>query len=362
MYSSTRRKTRNVRVGNVDIGSGSPISIQSMTNTLTVDTESTFTQINNLIEAGCEIVRVAIPDRESAEALKILVSKSSVPLIADIHFDYQLAIMAMENGAAKIRINPGNIGGHNRFLEVARKAAQIGTPLRIGVNSGSLARNYLDHYKLYPAEALVNSALDYVNVLEKINYHNFVVSLKASDVLNTINANRLFASQTDYPLHLGITEAGPTETGLIKGAIGIGTLLSEGIGDTIRVSLTASPLEEIRVAKQILQALCLRIFQAELISCPTCGRCQTDLVSLALSVERMLDNYALPLKIAVMGCAVNGPGEAREADIGICAGKKKGLLFRQGKIIKTVNNDQLLSALQDELDGELLKIQDRNQE
>jgi (E)-4-hydroxy-3-methylbut-2-enyl-diphosphate synthase len=350
--TSSRRKTRTVLIKAIEIGGNAPVSIQSMTNTETADVHSTLDQINLLAKNGCELIRVAVPNTEAADALKIITNRSSLPVIADIHFDYKLAMAVMDNGASKVRINPGNIGGRNQFMEVAHKAADLGIPMRIGVNSGSLEQKLLDLYKYSPSEALVNSAFGFIDALEKINYRNFVVSIKDSDVLKTVEANRLFADQTDYPLHLGITEAGPLETGIIKGAIGIGTLLAEGIGDTIRVSLTASPVEEIRIAKKILQALKLRLFNAELISCPTCGRCQIDLVSLANAAENILKHYELPLTVAVMGCAVNGPGEAREADIGICAGKKKGLLFRKGKMIKSINHDQLLDVLTEELEKE----------
>ena len=350
--TGNRRKTRTVNVGTLEIGGHAPVSIQSMTNTETTDADTTLEQIKLLAENGCELIRVAVPNFEAADALKIITSRSPLPVIADIHYDYKLALAAMDNGICKVRINPGNIGGHKKFMEIARKAAGLGLAMRIGVNSGSLERKWYKLYKHSPSEALVNSVFSFVESLEKINYQNFVVSIKDSDVLKTINANRLFAVQTEYPLHLGITEAGPLETGMIKGAIGIGTLLAEGIGDTIRVSLTASPVEEIRIAKKILQALKLRRFNAELISCPTCGRCQVDLISLSNEVERILEHYDLPLTVAVMGCVVNGPGEAREADIGVCAGQKKGLLFKKGKVIKRVNLDQLLNVLCLELEKE----------
>jgi len=350
--TGNRRKTRTVKVGTLEIGGQAPVSIQSMTNTDTTDAAATLEQIKLLAENGCELIRVAVPNFEAADALKVITSRSPLPVIADIHFDYKLALAAMDNGICKVRINPGNIGGYKKFMEIARKAADLGLAMRIGVNSGSLERKWYDLYKHSPSEALVNSVFGFVESLEKINYQNFVVSIKDSDVLKTINANRLFAVQTEYPLHLGITEAGPLETGMIKGAIGIGTLLAEGIGDTIRVSLTASPVEEIKIAKKILQALKLRRFNAELISCPTCGRCQVDLVSLSNEVESILEHYDLPLTVAVMGCAVNGPGEAREADIGVCAGQKKGLLFKKGKVIKRVNLDQLLNVLSLELEKE----------
>jgi (E)-4-hydroxy-3-methylbut-2-enyl-diphosphate synthase len=347
-----RKKTRKVMVGKVAIGGDAPIAIQSMTNTKTANYAATLQQIRTLEVAGCELIRVAVPDHHSVAALQQIVSQSTIPVIADIHFDHQLALAAIAAGAAKIRINPGNLGGTERFLEVAKSAEAAGIPLRIGVNAGSLEKKLLDLYRQKPAEALFESALAYVNLLEKISFDRIVVSLKASSVYTTIKANRLFAAHTSYPLHLGVTEAGPLEAGSLKAAIGIGTLLAEGIGDTFRVSLTADPAEEIKVAREILQALGLRIFKPELISCPTCGRCETDLVQLTKNVEAIISGISLPLRIAVMGCAVNGPGEAREADLGICAGKKQGLVFRKGEVVKTVNLDQLFDAFLVELEAE----------
>jgi (E)-4-hydroxy-3-methylbut-2-enyl-diphosphate synthase len=348
-----RKKTRKVFVGKVAIGEEAPIVIQSMTNTKTANFAATIEQIINLEAAGCELVRVAVPDHESVAALEMIVSQSPIPVIADIHFDHQLALAAIAAGAAKIRINPGNIGGTEKFLEVAKSAEAAGIPLRIGVNAGSLEKKLLDLYRHKPAEALFESALSYVNLLEKINFSQIVVSLKSSAVYTTIEANRLFAANAPYPLHLGVTEAGPLETGSLKAAIGIGTLLAEGIGDTFRVSLTANPAEEIRVAREILQALGIRIFRPELISCPTCGRCETDLVQLTNNVEEIISKLNLPpLRIAVMGCAVNGPGEAREADLGICVGKKQGLVFRKGKVVKTIKLEELLDAFLVELEAE----------
>ncbi len=345
-----RKKTRKVMVGKVAIGEDAPVVIQSMTNTKTANFSATYKQIRDLEAAGCELVRVAVPDLDSVSALKKIVSRSSIPVIADIHFDYRLALASIAGGAAKIRINPGNIGGKEQFIEVAKYAEAAGIPLRIGVNAGSLEKKLLDLYRQKPAEALFESALSYVNLLEKVNFKQIVVSLKASSVYTTIKANRLFAAHSSYPLHLGVTEAGPLETGSLKAAIGIGTLLAEGIGDTFRVSLTADPVAEIKVAREILQALGLRIFRPELISCPTCGRCETDLVQLTGRVETIISDLRLPLRIAVMGCAVNGPGEAREADLGICAGKKQGLVFRKGKVVKTVKLEQLIDAFKTELE------------
>jgi len=358
-----RKKTRKVFVGKVAIGEEAPIVIQSMTNTKTANFAATIEQIINLEAAGCELVRVAVPDHESVAALEMIVSQSPIPVIADIHFDHQLALAAIAAGAAKIRINPGNIGGTEKFLEVAKSAEAAGIPLRIGVNAGSLEKKLLDLYRHKPAEALFESALSSVNLLEKIKFSQIVVSLKASAVYTTIKANRLFAANTSYPLHLGVTEAGPLETGSLKAAIGIGTLLAEGIGDTFRVSLTADPAEEIKVAREILQALGIRIFRPELISCPTCGRCETDLVQLTKNVEAIISELSLPpLRIAVMGCAVNGPGEAREADLGICAGKKQGLVFRKGKVVKTIKLEQLLDAFLVELKAEQQKFCKRDEE
>ena len=357
-----RKKTRKVLIGKVAIGGDAPIAIQSMTNTKTANFALTLEQIKDLEAAGCELIRVAIPGFDAVEALKKIVSQSTIPVIADIHFDYRLALASIAGGAAKVRINPGNIGGKERFIEVARNAEAAGIPLRIGVNAGSLEKKLLDLYRQNPAEALVESALSSVDLLEKIGFNRIVVSIKASSAYTTIQANRLFAEQTSYPLHLGVTEAGPLKTGSIKAAIGIGTLLAEGIGDTFRVSLTANPVEEIRVAREILQALGLRIFKPELISCPTCGRCETDLVNLTKTIETIISDLSLPLRIAVMGCAVNGPGEAREADLGICAGKKQGLVFRKGKVVKTVKLEQLIDAFKAELEDEQLAFSKQEEE
>ncbi len=344
-----RRKTRAVQVGSVTIGGDAPIVIQSMTNTRTEDTRATLEQIYRLVAAGCELVRVAVPDAAAAEALKVIVLQSPVPIIADIHFDIRLAHRSLENGAAKVRVNPGNIGGREKLIELARKAESFSAPIRIGVNAGSLDKRILQKYGGATSAALVESAIGYLAPLEAVGFNDIVVSLKASDVYTTIKAYRLFSENSSSPLHLGITGAGPLESGTIKGAVGIGTLLAEGIGDTLRVSLTASPIEEVRIARQIIQSLGLRTYKPELISCPTCGRCEVDLIPLVKEVEIILEQYCAPLKVAVMGCAVNGPGEAREADLGISAGKKQGILFRHGKVIKTVKFDSLLEALVEEL-------------
>lgn len=351
MDQPERRKTRVVKVGKLMIGGTAPISIQSMTNTEPHDYDATLAQIRDLAEAGAELVRVAIPDKKTLPVFKKLVQNCQLPLVGDIHFDPELAALALDNGAAKIRINPGNIGGTKRLEALALKAKERNAAIRVGVNAGSLERRLLQKYRGATAEAMVDSAAGYLEIFENAGFENLVVSLKASDVYTTIKANRLFAKDYDYPLHLGVTEAGPPSTGLLKGAIGIGALLADGIGDTVRVSLTASPLEEIMAAKKILQALGIRIFTPDLISCPTCGRCEIDLVPLVNQVEKLLENYKEPLKVAVMGCAVNGPGEAKDADVGISAGKKKGILFKHGKVVKTVEQDKLLEALQDELNS-----------
>ncbi len=350
MEKITRRVTEPVQVGGVTIGGGNPVVIQSMTNTRTADSAATLKQVNQLVEAGCELVRLAVPDRDAVQAFAGLARKSPVPLIADIHFDARLALEAMENGAAKIRINPGNIGGKDKLIELARRAEQMKVPIRVGVNAGSLEKRLLERHGGANAAALVDSALGYLDALEDTGFTRIVVSLKASDVLTTIKAYRLFSEQKMYPLHLGVTGAGPLRSGLIKGAIGIGSLLADGIGDTIRVSLTAHPVEEVRAARQILQSMGMNRYGPELISCPTCGRCSVDLVSLVNDAETLLENYRLPLKVAVMGCAVNGPGEAKEADLGISAGKKHGIVFSHGKVIRTIGLDYLLDALKEELD------------
>ncbi len=336
-------------VGAVMIGGQAPVVIQSMTNTQTTDVAATLAQIEELTAAGCELVRVAVPDKEAARALPKIAKASPIPLVADIHFDHKLALEAITAGVSKVRINPGNIGGTQKLAQLVREAEKEAVALRIGVNAGSLERDILGKHGGVTAAALVDSALRHLAVLEAEGFRNVVVSLKASDVLTTIKAYRLFSAQKPYPLHLGVTGAGPYEAGLIKGAIGIGTLLADGIGDTVRVSLTASPVDEVRVARSILQALGLRKFGPELISCPTCGRCSVDLIAMVSKVEKMLEHYNLPLKVAVMGCVVNGPGEAKEADLGISVGKESGIVFRHGEVIRTVKLDQLFNALKQEL-------------
>ncbi len=345
-----RRETSNFKIGEVGVGSAYPVSIQSMTNTDTRNAEATLQQIGQLAEAGCQLVRVAVPDEEAAQALKQICKQSPLPVIADIHFNHRLALLAMENGVSALRINPGNIGSAQKVREVVSKAKGLGIPIRIGVNAGSLEKELLARYQHPTAEALVESAMRHVHILEELNFEQIKISLKASDVPLMIEAYRLIAQQVPYPLHLGVTEAGNAKYGTVKSAIGIGTLLAEGIGDTIRVSLTGNPLQEIPVAKQILRSLELYPKGVELISCPTCGRTQIGLEHLVEQVDQLVSNIDKPLKLAVMGCVVNGPGEAREADLGIAGGKGEGLIFRKGEIIKKVPEDQLLAAFQEELD------------
>lgn len=345
----TRRQCREVKVGRMTLGGEAPILIQSMTTTTPSQIDSTLAQIERLARAGCELVRVAVPDKPAVGALPELVAKSPLPLIADIHFNYRLALQALEAGVPKVRINPGNIGGRERFREVIKAASDRGAALRLGVNAGSLDRSLLTRYGAATPEALVESALGYLRVVAEENFHNVVVSLKASDVLTTVGAYRKISSLIDYPLHLGVTEAGPVESGVIKSCLGLGPLLLEGIGDTLRVSLTADPVEEIRVARQILQSLKLRVFGPEIISCPTCGRCTIDLLPLVEQVTRLLEGVKAPLTVAVMGCPVNGPGEAREADLGVTASGEEGYIFRKGKIVTKVHRDDIVKTLEKEL-------------
>ncbi|NLO96632.1 MAG: flavodoxin-dependent (E)-4-hydroxy-3-methylbut-2-enyl-diphosphate synthase [Peptococcaceae bacterium] len=343
-----RKLTKEVKVGSVPIGGGNPVVIQSMTNTDTRDLTSTLEQIKRLSLAGCEIVRVAVPDKQAAEALGDICKQSPIPVVADIHFDYQLALQAVENGVHGLRINPGNIGEKWKVEEVVRAVREKNIPIRIGVNAGSLEKDLLQKYQGPTAQALVESALRHVNILEKEGYGNIVISLKSSKVPVMIEAYRRISELVNYPLHLGVTEAGTVSSGVVKSAIGIGCLLAEGIGDTIRVSLTGDPVAEIAVAKEILKALGLRKGGFELISCPTCGRTQIDLVKLAQQVEELLPTLPYPeegLTIAVMGCVVNGPGEAKEADFGIAGGKGKGLIFQKGEIVARVREEELLPAL-----------------
>ena len=344
-----RVHTKEIFIGGRAIGGGNPIAIQSMTNTKTEDVSATTAQILALERAGCDIVRVTVPTMEAARAIAEIKTKIHIPLVADIHFDYRLAISAIEHGADKIRINPGNIGGPEKIREVVAAAGMRRIPIRVGVNSGSLEKEIIAKYGRVTAEGLVESALDKVRMIEDFDYDRIVISIKSSDVLMCVKAHELIASQTDYPLHVGITEAGTVFSGNIKSAIGLGMILSQGIGDTIRVSLTGSPLDEIRSAKQILRTLGLKRGGIEVVSCPTCGRTEIDLISLADEVEKMVEDIPLDIKVAVMGCVVNGPGEAREADIGIAGGKHEGLLIRHGEIIKKLPEDQLLPALREEL-------------
>ena len=345
-----RDHTKIVRIGNKLIGGGNPVLIQSMTNTRTEDVEGCVRQILRLEKAGCDIVRCTCPTQEAAEAIGQIKKQIHIPLVADIHFDYKMAIAAIENGADKIRINPGNIGSRDKIEAVVSAAKERNIPIRVGVNSGSLEKDLLEKYGGVTAEGLVESALDKVHIVEECGYDNMVISIKSSNVMLCVKAHELLAEKTDYPLHVGITEAGTVYGGNIKSSVGLGIILNEGIGDTIRVSLSGDPVEEIKTAKLILKTLGLRKGGIEVIACPTCGRTRIDLISLASQVETMVQEYPLDIKVAVMGCAVNGPGEAREADIGIAGGDGEGLLIRHGEIIRKIPEDQLLSVLKDELD------------
>ena len=344
-----REHTKTIKIGNQVIGGGHPVLIQSMTNTKTEDVAATVAQILTLEKAGCQIIRCAVPTMEAARALGEIKKQIHIPLVADIHFDYKLAIAAMENGADKIRINPGNIGSRERIQAVVDVAKERQIPIRVGVNSGSLEKELVEKYHGVTAEGLVESALDKVKIIEDMGYDQLVISIKSSDVLMCAKAHELIAQKTDYPLHVGITEAGTLFSGNIKSAVGLGIILYHGIGDTIRVSLTGDPSEEVKSAKRILKTLGLRNGGIEVVSCPTCGRTQIDLIGLANKVEDMVQDIPLDIKVAVMGCVVNGPGEAKEADIGIAGGKGVGLLIKKGEIIKKVPEDQLLETLRDEL-------------
>lgn len=341
--------TKTVKIGNRIIGGGNPILIQSMTNTKTENVEATAAQINQLTAAGCDIIRCAVPTMDAAKALKEIKKQVQIPVVADIHFDYRLAIAAMENGADKIRINPGNIGSAERVKAVVDVAKERNIPIRVGVNSGSLEKDLVEKYHGVTAEGLVESALDKVKLIEDMGYDNLVISIKSSDVMMCVKAHELIASQTDHPLHVGITEAGTIISGNIKSAIGLGLILHQGIGDTIRVSLTGDPLEEIKSAKLILKTLGLRQGGVEVVSCPTCGRTQINLIQLANQVENMVADIPLDIKVAVMGCVVNGPGEAKEADIGIAGGIGEGLIIKHGEVSKKVPESELLEALRYEL-------------
>ncbi len=344
-----RDHTKVIHIGDRVIGGGNPILIQSMTNTKTEDVAATVEQIRKLTAAGCDIIRCAVPTQEAAVAIREIKKEISIPLVADIHFDYRLAIAAMENGADKIRINPGNIGSRERLNAVVQTAKERNIPIRVGVNSGSLEKDLVEKYHGVTAEGIVESALDKVHMIEEEGYDNLVISIKSSDVLMCAKAHELIASKTVYPLHVGITEAGTLLSGNIKSAVGLGMILSQGIGDTIRVSLTGDPLEEVKSAKLILRTLGLRKGGIEVVSCPTCGRTRIDLIGLANQVENMVEDIPLDIKVAVMGCVVNGPGEAKEADIGIAGGVGEGLLIKKGEVVRKVPEAELLSVLREEL-------------
>ena len=346
-----RNKTKVISIGDKVIGGGNPILIQSMTNTKTEDIAATIAQILKLQEAGCEIIRCTVPNLAAAQAIGEIKKAISIPLVADIHFDYQMAIAAMENGADKIRINPGNIGSREKVAEVVKVAKSRNIPIRVGVNSGSLEKELVEKYHGVTAEGIVESALDKVHMIEELGYDNLVISIKSSDVMMSVKAHELLAGKTPYPLHVGITESGTILSGNIKSAIGLGIILNQGIGDTIRVSLTVDPVEEINSEKLILRTLGLRKGGIEVVSCPTCGRTNIDLIGLANQVEQMVQGYDLDIKVAVMGCAVNGPGEAKEADIGIAGGINEGLLMKKGEIVRKVPEAQLLAVLKEELDN-----------
>ncbi|MGB3210505.1 MAG: flavodoxin-dependent (E)-4-hydroxy-3-methylbut-2-enyl-diphosphate synthase [Desulforhopalus sp.] len=347
-----RRSTRQIQVGNIAVGGDSPISVQSMTNTDTKDVEQTVAQVSRLQAAGCDIVRVAVLDPEAAAAIRTIRDKISIPLIADIHFDYRLAVAAMEHGADGIRINPGNLGGEEKIVRVVAAAKMHGVPIRVGVNSGSIEKDLLKKHG-YPTpektEALIESAMRNVRLIEKHGYHEIKISIKSSDVLTTINSYQLLSKTTDYPLHLGVTEAGGLIAGTVKSSVALGILLSKGIGDTFRISLTRDPVEEIRVGFELLRSLKIRERGPELISCPTCGRTRIDLFGLAEEVERFVQTMESPLKVAVMGCVVNGPGEARQADIGVAGGNGVGIIFKKGEIWRKVHEDDLLEVFMAEL-------------
>lgn len=345
-----RRKTRVINIGGIAIGGDNPIAIQSMTNTHTSNIKDTVKQIEALQAEGCEIIRVAVPDIKAAEAIKDIRKNISIPLVADIHFDYKLALKSIENGADKLRINPGNIGGKDRIADVVSAAKERNIPIRIGVNAGSLESRILKKYNGVTAQGLFESAMGHIHILEELNFGNIVISIKASSVNLSLDAYKLVSERADYPMHIGITESGTVYGGSIKSAVGIGAILSHGIGDTVRVSLTGNPLEEIKCAREILKSMGLRQFGAELISCPTCGRTEINLIEIAEQVEKEIKNINKPIKVAVMGCAVNGPGEAKEADIGIAGGKGFGIIFKKGEIIKKVPEKELVMALIAEID------------
>jgi len=348
-FTINRKKTRQIKVGEVKIGGMAPVAVQSMTNTFTQDIASTVSQIRQLEEAGCEIIRVAVPDEEAAHAISSIKKKISIPIIADIHFDFRLAIASARAGADGLRINPGNIGGVKKVKAVVECAKELNIPIRIGVNSGSLEKDILKKYNGASAEAMVESAVRHIELLKSLDFHQIKISIKASDVHRTVEAYRLLSSKTNLPLHVGVTEAGALFPGIVKSSLGIGMLLAEGIGDTIRVSLTRDPVEEVRVGFEILKALDIRRRGPEIISCPTCGRCKIALFDIVKQVDKALLTSSLDIKIAIMGCIVNGPGEAKEADIGIAGGDGKGILFKKGRVIKKVPEEKLVEVLLEEV-------------
>jgi len=354
VHTIAHKKTRQITLGGVKIGGGAPVAVQSMCNTDTRDPGATLDQIGRLEQAGCEIVRLAVPDEEAAQALGSIRKGTKLPLIADIHFDYRLALEAVKQGVSGLRINPGNIGGKEKVSEVVRACKDKGIPIRIGVNAGSLEKHLLEKYGHPTPEAIVESAFGHIRILEDLNFTDLKVSLKASDVMTTVAAYRLFSQKSDYPLHIGISEAGTLFSGTIKSSVGLGILLSEGIGDTMRVSLTADPVEEVRVAYEIMKSLKVRQRGVNIISCPTCGRTEIDIIGLAAEVEKRLASVKEPLTVAVMGCVVNGPGEAREADVGIAGGKGVGLLFKHGEIVKKFDEKELADVLVKEVE-EIIK-------
>jgi len=351
-----RRKTRNVKVGNLEIGGNAPISVQSMTNTDTKNISDTVSQIKRLEKEGCELVRVAVPDLESCYALPLIKKEINIPLVADIHYDYKLALKSIELGVDGLRINPGNIRNNEKIKLIIKLAKKRDLPIRIGINSGSLDKNILKIYKKATPKALIESAVNVIKILDELNYHNIIFSIKSSNVINTIEVNKIFSSKYDYPLHLGITEAGLPFQGMIKSSVGIGSLLFQGIGDTIRVSLTGDPVEEIKVGYEILKALHLRQRGPNIISCPTCGRCKVDLNKIVLKLEKQIKNINNTLTIAVMGCMVNGPGEAKEADIGVAFDKNSGILFKKGKIITKCSDKIIIKRLLEEIESMQNKI------
>lgn len=349
-FIARRKQTRQISIGGVKVGGGAPITVQSMTNTFTHEIGATVEQIHRLEAAGCELVRVAVPDAAAVEAISSIKEQISIPLIADIHFDYRLALGAVRAGADALRINPGNIGGAKKVKAVAKLARERGIAIRIGVNAGSLEKEILKRYGSATPEAMVESALRHIELLESFDFHDIKLSIKASDVARTVEAYRLAASKTDFPLHVGVTEAGTLLSGTVKSALGIGILLADGIGDTFRVSLTRDPVDEVRVGFQILKALKIRQRGPDIVSCPTCGRCEIDLVDVVERVESALITKTTPVQLAIMGCVVNGPGEAREADIGIAGGKGHGVLFKKGKVVRKVPEDRLVETLLEEVE------------